>query len=60
VILRKLKGFYENASFSVGAALLRGDRPGQTGRRSEIGSHTPPKTAIFIGGGELAKVMGTL
>ncbi len=27
-------------------------------RRSEIGSHTPPKITIFIRGGELEKVMG--
>jgi hypothetical protein len=26
-------------------------------RRSEIGSHTPPKTTIFIRGGELEKIM---
>ena len=42
----------------MGAALRRGDRPGQVVRRSEIGSHTPPKTAIFIGVDELEKVMG--
>jgi hypothetical protein len=54
------KGFYENAGFKVRAALRRGELPGQTGRRSEIGSHTPPKTAIIIGGGELEKDHGSL
>jgi hypothetical protein len=47
--------FHENASLKVVAALRRGELPGQTGRRSEIGSHTPPKTAIFIGRDELNK-----
>jgi hypothetical protein len=47
----------------VGAALRRGDQPGQIGRRSgdsgpTFGSHTPPKATIFIGGGELEKLMG--
>ncbi len=45
------------------AVTRRGGCPGQTGRRSgdsgpTIGSHTPPKTAIFICGDELEKVMG--
>jgi hypothetical protein len=42
---------------SVAAALRRGGCQGHTPRRSEIGFHTPPKTAIFICGGELEKVM---
>ena len=33
---------YDNASFNVGAALLRGDLLVKSGRRSEIGSHTHP------------------
>ncbi len=42
----------------VDAALRRGDPTGQTDRRSgdsgpTIGSHTPPKTAVFICGGDL-------
>ncbi|HVN78522.1 MAG TPA: hypothetical protein VMW38_05950 [Terriglobia bacterium] len=41
----------------VDAALRRGGSPAQPDRRSEIGSHTPPKTRIFIRGGELEKVM---
>ncbi len=47
----------------VAAALRRGGCRGQTGRRSgdsgpTSGSHTPPKTAIFIRGSEVEKVMG--
>jgi hypothetical protein len=34
-------------TFNVGAALRRGDHPGQIGRRSEIGSHTPPLDRHF-------------
>jgi len=49
--------FYENASLKVVAALRRGELPGRTRRRSEIGSHTPPKTRIFIRGGELGKAI---
>jgi hypothetical protein len=42
----------------VTAVTLRGDLLVQTGRRSgdggpTIGSHTPPKTALFIGDGAL-------
>jgi len=53
-----IRSFYKNAGFKVAVALPRGGSPGQTGRRSEIGSHAPPKTVIFICGGELEKVMG--
>jgi hypothetical protein len=61
-ILNAIVSFDENASFNVGAVLLRGDLSVQTGRRSgdsgpTIGSHTPPKTVIFIHRGELEKVM---
>jgi len=41
----------------VAAALRRGGSPVQPDRRSEIGSHATPKTAIFIRGGELEKLM---
>ena len=51
--------FHENAAFKVDAALRRGGGPGQTNRRSEIGSHAPPpKTSIFIDRGELEEFMG--
>ncbi len=40
--------FHEDAGFEVAAALRRGGSPGQIGRPSEIGSHTPLKTTIFI------------
>ena len=49
--------FYENASIKVAAALRRGGSPVQTDRRSEIGSHAKPKTAIFIRGSELDRIM---
>ncbi len=49
---------HENASFNVGAALLRGDLLVQAGRRLEIGSHTPPQTAIFIDWIDLINVTG--
>jgi len=52
------RGFYENVGSKVAAALRRGASPGQTRRRSEIGSHAPRKTAIFIRRGDLKKVMG--
>jgi len=42
VSLDKVEGhFNENPGFKVGAALRRGELPGQMGRRSEIGSHSP-------------------
>ena len=43
----------------VTAVTRHGELPGQTGRRSEIGSHTPPKTSIFIRGGDLIRSCGT-
>ena len=51
--------FHENTNYNVGAALLRGDLPVTTGRRSEIGSYILTKAAIFIRAGGLEKVMGT-
>jgi hypothetical protein len=48
---------YEDAGFKVAAALRRGGCRGHVARRSEIGSHTLSKTAIFIRRGELEKVM---
>jgi len=42
----------------VTAVTLRGDLRVETHRRSEIGSHTPPQSAIFIDLGDLRKVMG--
>jgi len=52
-----IRSFYKNAGFKVAVALPRGGSPGQTDRRSEIGSHARPKTVIFIRGGELEKAM---
>ena len=49
----KSRRFYENAAFKVAATLRRGGSSVQTDRRSEIGSHATPMTAIFIRGGEL-------
>ena len=43
---RGMKGFHENARLKEFAALRRGELQSQTGRRSEIGSHTPSKTSI--------------
>ena len=47
----------ENTFSNVGAGFLRSDFRIETHRHSEIGSHTSPKTRIFIRGGELEKVM---
>ncbi|HVN78819.1 MAG TPA: hypothetical protein VMW38_07460 [Terriglobia bacterium] len=57
-MLKRVGGFHENAGIKVAAALRRGGSPVQIDRRSEIGSHATPMTAIFIRGGELGKVMG--
>jgi len=57
--VENVKGhFCENTSSNVGAVLLHCDLLVFSRRRSEIGSHTPPKTAIFIRGGEVENVMG--
>jgi hypothetical protein len=53
-----MRDFHENEGFKVAVALPRGGSPSQTGCRSEIGSHAPPKTVIFICRGELEKIMG--
>ncbi|HVN82124.1 MAG TPA: hypothetical protein VMW38_24280 [Terriglobia bacterium] len=54
--------FRENAGIKVAAGRVtavtrRGGSPVQPDRRSEIGSHAIPKTAISIRGGELEKIM---
>jgi hypothetical protein len=60
---RGVKGFYENADFKVGAARVtaitrRGGCRGQTGRRSEIGSHTHTPAPRFSYVCDLKYVMG--
>jgi hypothetical protein len=51
-LLQEIEHSHENASFNVGAArvtavTLRGDLLTETGRRSEIGSHTRPLVPPF-------------
>ena len=55
--------FHENAGIKVAAGRVtavtrRGGSPVHPDRRSAIGSHATPKTAIFIPSGELEEVMG--
>ena len=59
---RRHQVLHENVGFKVAAARVtavtrHGGSPDQIGRRSEIGSHALPRSAFFIHGGELEKVM---